>query len=157
MTWGQKNPINKETHTHTHTFFTGSSREDRDCPEIFLRFPGILFMCFPFSPRRRQHINTFDPHPFPGQSRKVVYVCWVFCPLDDAHPWLGTPFRSSQVSVNSRNFGPSFKVMDVGAFVTWMRICWSSENFCEFACGWAWPFYIAEWQGFVRSGQDLYS
>ena len=31
-------------------------------------------MCFPFSPRKTQHINKFDPHLFPGQSREVVYV-----------------------------------------------------------------------------------
>ena len=37
-------------------------------------------MCFPGSPRKRQHINKFDPHPFPGQSRKVVYFQWLFSP-----------------------------------------------------------------------------
>ena len=31
-------------------------------------------MCFPFSLRKRQHINKFDPHPFPGQSRKIVFM-----------------------------------------------------------------------------------
>ena len=46
----------------------------RDCLGIFLR---MLFMCFPFRPRKGQNINKFDPHPFPGQSREVVYVSCV--------------------------------------------------------------------------------
>ena len=37
-------------------------------------------MCFPFSPRRRETHKQFDPHPFPGQSREVVYVYWFFAP-----------------------------------------------------------------------------
>ena len=32
-------------------------------------------MCFLFSPRERQHIDKFDPHPFPEQSQKVVHDC----------------------------------------------------------------------------------
>ena len=43
-------------------------------------------MCFPFSPRKRQHINKFEPHPFPGQSRKIVYVYWFFLPRILDHP-----------------------------------------------------------------------
>ena len=35
-------------------------------------------MCFPFSPRRRETHKQFDPHPFPGQSREVVYVYCFF-------------------------------------------------------------------------------
>ena len=37
-------------------------------------------MCFPFSPGKRETHKQFDPHPFPGQSREVVYVYWFFCP-----------------------------------------------------------------------------
>ena len=39
-------------------------------------------MCFPFSPGKRETHKQFDPHPFPGQSREIVYVYWFFCPPD---------------------------------------------------------------------------
>ena len=52
-----------------------------DCPDTFLRLPrNFLFMCFLFCPRERQHINKVDPHPFPGQSRKIGCVSWLFVP-----------------------------------------------------------------------------
>ena len=37
-------------------------------------------MCFPFSPWKRETHKQFDPHPFPGQSREVVYVYWFLSP-----------------------------------------------------------------------------
>ena len=37
-------------------------------------------MCFPFSPEKWETHKQFDPHPFPGQSREVVYVYWFFSP-----------------------------------------------------------------------------
>ena len=37
-------------------------------------------MCFPFSLGKRETHKQFDPHPFPGQSREVVYVYWFFSP-----------------------------------------------------------------------------
>ena len=42
-------------------------------------------MCFPFCPGKRQHINKFDPHPFPGQSREVVCVYWFFSQFCNNH------------------------------------------------------------------------
>ena len=51
-------------------------------------------MCFPFSPGKRETHKQFVPHPFPGQSRKVVYVYWFFCPLSNV-----------QASVRSNNSG----------------------------------------------------
>ena len=50
---GQKKNINKETPSK-QTFH-----------EIVPGVARVLLMCFPFRP---QHINRFDPHPFPGQS-----------------------------------------------------------------------------------------
>ena len=35
-------------------------------------------MCVPFSPRKRQHINKFDPHPFSGQSQEGCLCFLVF-------------------------------------------------------------------------------
>ena len=35
-------------------------------------------MCFSFSPGKRETHKQFDPHPFSGQSREVVYV-YCFC------------------------------------------------------------------------------
>ena len=37
-------------------------------------------MCFPSSPRKTQHKNRFDPHLFPGQSRKDVCLLVFFSP-----------------------------------------------------------------------------
>ena len=67
----EKKTMNTKTHKHS---FHG--------PGILLRFPANFvydLMCFPFSPRKKQHINKFDPHPCPGQSpKKVVDVYWFF-------------------------------------------------------------------------------
>ena len=53
----------------------------RDSPGLLLRFPGNLVYVFPFFfPGRRETHKQFDPHPFPGQSREVVYVYWFFAP-----------------------------------------------------------------------------
>ena len=35
---------------------------------------------FKFSPGKRETHKQFDPHPFPGQSREVVYVYWFLLP-----------------------------------------------------------------------------
>ena len=35
---------------------------------------AFVDMCFLFPKKERQHINRFAPHPFPGQSKKVVDV-----------------------------------------------------------------------------------
>ena len=43
------------------------------------RFPGNCF-CVHLSSQKRQHINTFDPNPFLGQSGEVVYVYWFLSP-----------------------------------------------------------------------------
>ena len=63
-----KKPINKQTHKQTfHVIVPGLSR---DCtgtlPAFSWDFLGILFMCFPFSPGKRETHKQFDPHPFPG-------------------------------------------------------------------------------------------
>ena len=50
----------------------------RDSPGLLLRFPGNFVYVFPFSPGKRETHRQFEPHPFPGQSRKVVYVYWFF-------------------------------------------------------------------------------
>ena len=39
-------------------------------------------MCFHFSPGKRETHKQFDPHPFPGQSREIVYVYWLLRPLN---------------------------------------------------------------------------
>ena len=56
----------------------------RDSPGLFLRFPGNFIYVFPFFPRKKGKTHKqFDPHPFPGQSREVVYVYWFFSPPND--------------------------------------------------------------------------
>ena len=57
----------------------------RDCPGFSWDFLGILFMCFHFSPGKRETHKQFDPHPFPGQSREFVYVYCFFCPPKCTH------------------------------------------------------------------------
>ena len=72
----RKKPINKETHKQNlRGIVLGLSR---DCPALFLRFPGNFVYVFPFFPVKRGNTKQFDPHPFPGQSREVVYVYWFF-------------------------------------------------------------------------------
>ena len=75
-------PMN--TKTHKQNFHGIVPALSRDCPGTIPAFSsdflGILFMCFPFSPGKRETHKQFDPHPFPGQSREVVYVYWFFCP-----------------------------------------------------------------------------
>ena len=69
------------TGKHINKIFTGLSRDyPGTVPAFSSDFLGILFMCFPFSPGKRETHKQFDPHPFPGQSREVVYVYWFFCP-----------------------------------------------------------------------------
>ena len=57
-------------------------------------------MCFPFCPGKRQHINKFDPHPFPGQSREVVYVYWLFSPLNGGNGGFLIGFRGPKLNTN---------------------------------------------------------
>ena len=54
-------------------------------------------MCFTFSPGQRETHKQFDPHPFPGQSREVVYVYWFFCPLIKESPDSSSGFNASKV------------------------------------------------------------
>ena len=54
-----------------NTIFTGLSKI---VPAIFGDFLAVAYVIQYFPPRTRQHLNNFDPHPFPGRSRKVVYV-----------------------------------------------------------------------------------
>ena len=69
--------INKKTHQHN---FAGT------VPSFSRDFLGMLFMCFPFSSKKTQHINKFDPHPFPGQARMFMFID--FLPRTEAwSPW----------------------------------------------------------------------
>ena len=82
LTRAGKKTNKQETHKQNfHGIVPGLSR---DCPGTLpafsLDFLGILFMCFPFSPGKRETHKQFDPHPFPGQSHEVVYVYWFFSP-----------------------------------------------------------------------------
>ena len=68
----------QETHKQNfHGIVPGLSR---DSLGLFLRCSGIFVYVFPFSPGKRQTHKQFDPRPFPGQSRKVVYVYSFFFP-----------------------------------------------------------------------------
>ena len=71
-----KKTISKKTHKQN---FHGIVP---DYPGIVRHFPEIsweICLCVSFfSPTKRQHMNKFDRHPFPGQSREVVYV-YRFC------------------------------------------------------------------------------
>ena len=75
---GKKKPMNKKTHKQNfHGIVPGLSR---DCPSLFLRFPGNSVYVFPLSPGKGETHKQLEPHPFPGQSRKGVYVYWLFSP-----------------------------------------------------------------------------
>ena len=54
----------------------------RDCPGTFLRAPGTFVYAFPFSPHKRATHKHFDPHPFPGQSRRKLLMSCVFSSPD---------------------------------------------------------------------------
>ena len=74
--WGRNKPMSKKMHKpNAHKIVPGLSW---DRPSIFLRYPRKFVYVFPFSPTQRQHISNFDPHPFPGQSRKVDHVYCFF-------------------------------------------------------------------------------
>ena len=44
---------------------------------LFKEVRVFKVMCFPFPPRKGQHMNKFEPHPFRGQSREVVDAYWL--------------------------------------------------------------------------------
>ena len=75
----EKKTINKKTcKQNFHGIVPGLSRTVRDCPGIFLRFPGNLVHVFPFSPRKTQH-KQVEPHPFLG-ILKTCLCLLVFAP-----------------------------------------------------------------------------
>ena len=108
-------PINKQTHKQNfHGTVPGLSR---DCPGTLPAFSwdflGILFMCFPFSWGKRETHKQFDPHPFPGQSREVVYVYWFFLPRKITH----------LLSVNCRSFKGATRLGATGLRGSEREIC----------------------------------
>ena len=110
----------------------------RDSPSIFLRFPGNVVDVLPFPWEKTQHINKFDPHPFPGQSRKVAYVYWFFSP--DQWGFWGVsslppgyrPFASLlclfwPFPQNSLGPGKSGKRGEQGLFLRYLLTLWHSN------------------------------
>ena len=113
--------INKKTHKHNlHGIIPGLSR---DSPGLFLRFPGSNCLCVSLFPLGKKGTHKqFDPHPFPGQSREVVYLYWFlssptictairfpFVPaiLSRKYQFLGVPeISGSLCSSDSRIAGP---------------------------------------------------
>ena len=73
-------------HNGKHIYHVIIQELSRNCPGLFRKSPrnfvcGIWFVCFPFHPRKGQHINKLtSTRPFPGRSREVVYSYWVFLP-----------------------------------------------------------------------------
>ena len=65
-----------------------------DCPGIFL---GILVIFPSFLKKERQHINNFDPHPFPGQSPQNC-ICLLF--LLSPEGGLGQPYKGRKRKVD---------------------------------------------------------
>ena len=51
-------------------------------------------MCFPFSPGKGETHKQFDPHPFLGQSREVVYVYWFGSPPTKHERFPPLPFHT---------------------------------------------------------------
>ena len=85
-----KKPINNK---HINKIFTGLSRDypgtdpgrSRPFPEISWEF-CLCVSLFPHE--KRETHEQFDPHPFPGQSREVVYVfTGFFSPCLKSTPW----------------------------------------------------------------------
>ena len=69
------------TRKHINKIFTGLSRDyPGTVPAFSWDFLGILFMCFPFPPGKGETHKQLEPHPFPGQSHKGVYVHWLLSP-----------------------------------------------------------------------------
>ena len=74
-----KKPINKETHKQNfHRIVPGLSR---DCPGLFLRFPGNFIYVFPFFPKEKgKHINNLTPTHFRDNPAKLFMFIVFFCP-----------------------------------------------------------------------------
>ena len=51
----------------------------------------------------RQHISNIDPHPFPGQSRKYVYVYWFFYSQEVGVSQKGSRERCLPVFISPEN------------------------------------------------------
>ena len=78
--WGRNKTINKKTHKQLFSQdCPGTIRGlSRDCPIIFLRFPGNFVCVFPFSPKKRATHKQIWPPQFPGESQEVVHL-YGFC------------------------------------------------------------------------------
>ena len=73
---------------HINKILTGLSRDyPGTVPGLSRPFPEISWefcLCVSLSPGEKGETQKqFDPHPFPGQSREVVYVYWFFLPRTD--------------------------------------------------------------------------
>ena len=73
MRFAQSGPEKKNNNkkTHKQNFHGTVPGLSRHFPEISWEF-CLCVSCFP--KENDKHINKFDPHPFPGQSRKFVYI-----------------------------------------------------------------------------------
>ena len=103
----------------------------------------ILFMCFLFSPREGQHINKFEPHPFLGQSRKVVYV--IAATLQKCRSEIFLRFSLPKVSWNlAWNFGEIFRASFSRVWVCGgkfhqnftSKTVWKTENVTQISLCW---------------------
>ena len=65
---------NNKQETHQQNVHGNVPGLSPDCPVIILRFPGNFVCVSLFPQEKHKHIHNFDPHPFAGQSRKVVDV-----------------------------------------------------------------------------------
>ena len=79
-TKGQKKPINKKKpKQNVHGL-------SRDCLGIFLPNLWEICLCASFSTRKKATHKQFRSHPFPGQSRIVIYVYRFFVASDVRRP-----------------------------------------------------------------------
>ena len=109
--------LGPETNQYTRKHLTKTSRDyPRIVPAFSWDFLVILFMCLPFCPRKGQHINKFDPHPFPGQSGEVVYVCWAFVPRSYTQNTINPRTQTTKLQQERADSG-SF------LFLLWTRNC----------------------------------
>ena len=84
--------------------FTGLSRDyPGTVPTFSWDFLGKFAYVFPFFHKKGQNINKADPHPFPGQSRKLFMFIGFEVPQLQAHAKTECPIFANR-ALNRQNY-----------------------------------------------------
>ena len=120
----------------------------RDCPRPFPEISWEFCLCVSlfFPGKRGKTHKQFDPHPFPGQSREVVYVYWFFffAPRIFSHIFLGIPNPSFRHVF--LHFGPKPEIGSLQKKFGELDVSWPSilaQNFGRRSPQSSWKNYPA--------------